>query len=53
MGRHRSNEPLDVYLNSRIVGRLIRKTSGAIEFQYSEDIPGLQTVVISLLNYVI
>jgi serine/threonine-protein kinase HipA len=34
MARRRSNAPLLVYLNGRLVGRLRRATSGAIDFQY-------------------
>jgi serine/threonine-protein kinase HipA len=30
----RTRAPLNVFLNSRLVGRLHRQTSGAIEFQY-------------------
>ena len=34
MARKRANAPLMVYLNGRLVGRLRRETSGAIDFQY-------------------
>lgn len=34
MARKRSNAPLLIYLNGRLVGRLRRETSGAIDFQY-------------------
>jgi serine/threonine-protein kinase HipA len=34
MARRRRHEPLNVYLNSRLVGQLRREVSGAIEFQY-------------------
>ena len=34
MARRRSNAPLLVYLNGKLVGRLRRETSGAIDFQY-------------------
>ena len=34
MARRRTRVPLDVYLNSRLVGRLRRVASGAIDFQY-------------------
>ena len=34
MARRRANAPLLVYLNGRLVGRLRRETSGAIDFQY-------------------
>ena len=34
MARRRTRVPLDVYLNSRLVGRLRRMASGVIDFQY-------------------
>jgi serine/threonine-protein kinase HipA len=34
MARRRKHVPLNVFLNSRFVGRLNRETSGAIDFQY-------------------
>lgn len=34
MARRRSRIPLNVYLNSRLVGRLHRQASGAVDFQY-------------------
>jgi serine/threonine-protein kinase HipA len=34
MARRRRYDPLNVYLNSRLVGQLRRQPSGAIEFQY-------------------
>jgi serine/threonine-protein kinase HipA len=37
MARPRSRIPLNVYLNGRLVGRLRRQTSGAIEFHYGPD----------------
>jgi serine/threonine-protein kinase HipA len=37
MARRRSYEPLNVYLNSRLVGQLRREPSGAIEFQYGGE----------------
>ncbi|MGB5510082.1 MAG: type II toxin-antitoxin system HipA family toxin [Woeseiaceae bacterium] len=37
MARKSANIPLDVYLNARLVGRLRRETSGAIEFQYDQS----------------
>lgn len=37
MARRRTRIPLNVYLNSRLVGQLRRQTSGAIEFQYDPD----------------
>ena len=35
MARRRTRVPLNVYLNSRLVGQLRRQASGAIEFQYN------------------
>jgi serine/threonine-protein kinase HipA len=37
MARRRTLIPLNIYLNSRLVGRLRRQTSGAIDFQYDPD----------------
>lgn len=37
MARRRTRIPLNIYLNSRLVGRLRRQTSGAIDFQYDPD----------------
>lgn len=37
MARPRTRIPLDVYLNARLVGRLRRQASGAIDFQYDPD----------------
>jgi len=37
MSRRRPRIPLDVYLNSRLVGRLHRQASGAVDFQYDES----------------
>jgi serine/threonine-protein kinase HipA len=37
MARKRSYQPLSVFQNGRIVGRLKRETSGAIDFQYDTD----------------
>lgn len=37
MARRRQYEPLDVYLNSRLVGQIRRQTSGAIQFQYAQS----------------
>jgi serine/threonine-protein kinase HipA len=34
MPRRRRHQPLNVFLNSRLVGHLRRKSTGAIEFQY-------------------
>lgn len=37
MARKRTHIPLNVYINGRLVGRLQRETSGAIDFQYHES----------------
>jgi serine/threonine-protein kinase HipA len=37
MAARRSRTPLNVYLNGRVVGRLRRETSGAIDFQYDQS----------------
>ncbi|MCP5145765.1 MAG: type II toxin-antitoxin system HipA family toxin [Gammaproteobacteria bacterium] len=37
MARRRVRIPLDVYLNARLVGRLQREASGAIEFRYDDS----------------
>ncbi len=37
MSRPRTRAPLNVYLNGRLVGRLQRESSGAIDFQYDID----------------
>lgn len=37
MPRPRRHHPLNVFLNSRLVGRLNRQSSGAIDFQYDPD----------------
>lgn len=37
MARRRSRIPLNVYLNGRLVGRLQRAASGAIDFQYDPE----------------
>ena len=37
MARKRTRIPLNVYLNARLVGRLRREASGAINFQYDES----------------
>jgi len=36
MARKRTRVPLDVYLNGKLVGRLTRAVSGAIDFQYDQ-----------------
>ena len=37
MARRRQYAPLRVYLNNRLVGRLLKEPSGAISFQYDES----------------
>jgi serine/threonine-protein kinase HipA len=37
MPRRRTRIPLNVFLNGRLVGRLQRQASGAIDFQYDDD----------------
>lgn len=37
MARRRAHEPLNVFLNGRLVGVLRRKSSGAIDFQYARE----------------
>lgn len=37
MGRRPQHTPLNVFLNGRLVGRLRRASSGAIDFQYDPD----------------
>jgi serine/threonine-protein kinase HipA len=37
MGRKRAHVPLNVFLNSRLVGVLRRESTGAIDFQYTRD----------------
>lgn len=37
MARPRTRVPLDVYLNGRLVGRLRREASGAVDFQYDQS----------------
>ncbi len=37
MGRKRTYAPLNVYLNTRLLGQLTREKSGAIKFQYEQE----------------
>lgn len=37
MGRKRSYIPLNVFLNSRLVGQLVRESSGGVSFAYERD----------------
>lgn len=51
MARPRTHVPLNVYLNSRLVGRLNRQSSGAVDFTYDQswlDWPSAIAVSLSL-----
>src|SRR6056297_1122911 len=37
MGRKRSYTPLNVFLNARLVGQLVRESSGGISFAYARE----------------
>jgi len=37
MARKKTRTPLNVYLNARLVGRLRRETSGAVDFHYDQS----------------
>lgn len=37
MGRRRTFRPLNVFMNGRLVGQLLRESSGAISFAYARD----------------
>lgn len=37
MGRKRSYTPLNVFLNARLVGQLVREPSGGVSFAYARD----------------
>jgi serine/threonine-protein kinase HipA len=37
MGRRKSYKPLNVFLNGRLVGQLLRESSGAISFTYAQE----------------
>jgi serine/threonine-protein kinase HipA len=37
MARKKAHTPLHIYLNGRLVGRLNRQTSGAVDFSYDSD----------------
>jgi serine/threonine-protein kinase HipA len=45
MGRRPARAPLNVYLNARLVGRLRRESSGAIDFQYDKDWLGWENAI--------
>ncbi|MCK1662002.1 type II toxin-antitoxin system HipA family toxin [Bradyrhizobium sp. 151] len=45
MGRRPIRAPLNVYLNARLVGRLRRESSGAIDFQYDEAWLGWENAI--------
>lgn len=36
MGRRKTHVPLNVFINNRMVGRLSKETSGAVQFQYDK-----------------
>lgn len=37
MARRRAHVPLNVFLNNRLVGRLAKQASGAVEFAYDQS----------------
>jgi serine/threonine-protein kinase HipA len=37
MARRPAHVPLNIYLNGRLVGRLRRESSGAVDFQYDQS----------------
>jgi serine/threonine-protein kinase HipA len=45
MARPRTRVPLDVYLNGRLVGRLRREASGAVDFQYDQSWLGWESAI--------
>lgn len=45
MARRPARAPLNVYLNARLVGRLRRESSGAIDFQYDKDWLGWENAI--------
>ncbi len=45
MARRRARVPLNVYLNSRLVGRLQRAASGAIDFRYDAEWLGWESAI--------
>lgn len=45
MARRRARVPLNVYLNGRLVGRLQRAASGAIDFQYDAEWLGWESAI--------
>ena len=45
MGRRPIGAPLNVYLNARLVGRLRRESSGAIDFQYDKAWLGWENAI--------
>lgn len=45
MARRRKRIPLDVYLNGRLVGRLRREASGAVDFQYDQSWLGWENAI--------
>jgi len=45
MARPRTRVPLDVYLNGRLVGRLRREASGAVDFRYDQSWLGWESAI--------
>jgi len=45
MGRSPVRPPLNVHLNARLIGRLRRESSGAIDFQYDKDWLGWENAI--------
>lgn len=37
MGRRRTHPPLNIFINNRLAGRLLKQSSGAIEFRYDQS----------------
>lgn len=37
MGRRRAHPPLNIFINNRLAGRLLKQSSGAIEFRYDQS----------------
>ena len=37
MGRRRAHPPLNIFINNRLAGRLLKQASGAIEFRYDQS----------------
>ena len=37
MGRRRTHPPLNIFINNRLAGRLLKQASGAVEFRYDQS----------------